>query len=157
MVDCILILLTLTVGPYAYASSVWFGCSLWMFVNRYSSLEYICAVHCIYIHYTLHIINWCCCTVTSYCVPSLCLVVPFNLLNVLCLPLCACIWHMYLIYTIVTTSFVCICRHISVQWMHAAHLVAAIRGIPTETTNQNGVPQNLSCVAVLLHCARDYR
>ena len=35
---------------------------------------------------------------------------------------------MYFIYTIVTTSFVRICTHISVHWMHAAHLVASIRG-----------------------------
>ena len=34
----------------------------------------------------------------------------------------------FFIYVSVTTSFVCICRNISVHWMHAAHLVGRIRG-----------------------------
>ena len=48
-------------------------------------------------------------------------------LNVFCLPLYA-FGHGILPLCSVTTSFVHICRNISVHWMHAAHLVAAIKG-----------------------------
>ena len=75
-----------------------------------------------------------------------------------CLPLCA--FGHGILHLCISYNIFCMYVHAGIYlYTECMQLICCShkRGIPTETTNQNGVPQNLSCVAVLLHCARDYR
>ena len=94
-------------------------------------------------------------SVHMYCSIA-CTVLSASLLSVLFAIMCIWSWHYSFMYQLQHLLYVYAGINLYTECMQ---LICCNhkRGIPTETTNQNGVPQNLSCVVVLLHCARDYR